>query len=70
MILLLKIVDFEKKICTIWNEIGDFIGFQNLQKLIKNKNGGLHCLNACQNYYHNFLILYPILIRLVAVFYG
>ena len=31
-ILLLKIVDFEN-ICKVSNEIGDFIGFQNLEKV-------------------------------------
>ena len=67
LVLLLKIVDFYiKKICTVCNEIGDFIGFSKLTgSLLNIQNGGLHW-SITSHMFDNFLILHPILIGFAA----
>ena len=59
MILLLKIVDFGKKIYTVCDEILILLAFKILQEVdLKIQNDGIHWLIRSQNFYFQIAVTF------------
>ena len=68
MIILLKIVDFEKKIYIACNEIGNFIGFFKTESYQSSQNSAPHRKSRSQNFEFSFLLNFHIYYLVLSVF--